>query len=301
MCSIKKLVLLLVLTLSCCSLSAEKKFVVTTMPKTGTFLIVNLLENLTGKTNFNVGNPQNYPHISFERFTFTTDQELYDALRADPCLAPLHWFGTSISTKGLAHTLDVLDEKGMYLLGHVPFSQQFRDLLLSKNYVNFFIIRDLRDWTLSYLRHIKQRDGDWRCLRNDWFMTLSCDEQLFHVIQGTRWYNRARYYADMFLPWKDSPTTCVLRFEKLVGPSKGNCTREEHLAELRKIAVALEMECTDEELLSVFRKSFGRDFTYTPAKTGRWRGRYKEQHKEVFKSVMGDWLVELGYEKDQNW
>jgi len=34
---------------------------------------------------------------------------------------------------------------------------------------------------------------------------------------------------------------------------------------------------------------------------GDWRNHFTEQHKEAFKNLAGTELVELGYERDQNW
>ena len=41
--------------------------------------------------------------------------------------------------------------------------------------------------------------------------------------------------------------------------------------------------------------------TFRSGKTGEWNQYFKDEHKELFKEVAGDLLINLGYEKDKNW
>ncbi len=93
----------------------------------------------------------------------------------------------------------------------------------------------------------------------------------------------------------------ILSFEKLIGPSGGCCTEEEHLAELRKIARFLELEISDEKLLEVFSSVYGTGPTFRRAKTSVWRESFNEKIKDVFKKNVGDLLIELGYEESDEW
>ena len=41
--------------------------------------------------------------------------------------------------------------------------------------------------------------------------------------------------------------------------------------------------------------------TFRSGKTGEWKKYFNDEHKNLFKDVAGDLLVQLGYEKDDNW
>jgi hypothetical protein len=41
--------------------------------------------------------------------------------------------------------------------------------------------------------------------------------------------------------------------------------------------------------------------TFHKGKIGSWRTHFNNRHKEAFKRVAGDLLIELGYEQNLNW
>jgi sulfotransferase 6B1 len=41
--------------------------------------------------------------------------------------------------------------------------------------------------------------------------------------------------------------------------------------------------------------------TFRKGRSGEWRNYFKEEHKQQFKQVTGDLLVQMGYEQDDNW
>ena len=41
--------------------------------------------------------------------------------------------------------------------------------------------------------------------------------------------------------------------------------------------------------------------TFRSGKTGGWCEHFSEKNKELFKEVSGDLLIQLGYEKNNNW
>ena len=82
--------------------------------------------------------------------------------------------------------------------------------------------------------------------------------------------------------------------------SCGSCTKEEQIAEL-KIANALNLKVTDKYLLRIFNESFGTGSTFRTGTTGNWKKYFSEEDKTLFKQLLGDVLIELGYEKDYNW
>lgn len=127
------------------------------------------------------------------------------------------------------------------------------------------------------------------------------DQKIFKVLKGTENYNSAREVYNKFLPWKNSPLCCFLRFEALLGPRGGSYSEKEQLIELRKIANALHFDVSDDFLLEAFEASFGKGNIFSKGKAGTWRDYFNEAHKALFKQQLGDLVVELGYEKNDNW
>ena len=41
--------------------------------------------------------------------------------------------------------------------------------------------------------------------------------------------------------------------------------------------------------------------TFRKGKTGGWRNHFSDEHKQIFKDITGDLLIELGYETDNDW
>jgi hypothetical protein len=41
--------------------------------------------------------------------------------------------------------------------------------------------------------------------------------------------------------------------------------------------------------------------TFRSGKTGEWKKHFTDEHKRIFKDAAGDLLVQLGYEKNNDW
>lgn len=272
--------------------NSTNEFVLVTMPKTGTHLMQPLLKKLSGKEDM-------WASDVFPNAYEVKDINVRDQMFSVSKKVPIHWFLTPIPQQYFIAKLYELARRGKYLSAHAPFSKPLENVLLSRRCVAFFVVRDPRDYVVSILNHVNKFPNDF--LTDDWFYSLSIDEQIYYIIAGTTWYNSTQTIVNEFMKWKDSPACCALRFEKLIGPSGGACTQEEHIQELRKIATALGVEISDEDLLKAFKESYGKGYTFNKAKVGRWKDYFNESHKQIFKELLGKELIELGYEKDLNW
>lgn len=94
----------------------------------------------------------------------------------------------------------------------------------------------------------------------------------------------------------------VLTFEELVGTRGGgdNVKRFEALSKLR---VFLNMDhITDADMVRIADNIWGRSGSFRRGQIGDWKNRFDEKLKTAFKqSFYKDFLVLLGYEKDNNW
>ena len=163
----------------------------------------------------------------------------------------------------------------------------------------FYLKRDPRDTCISALHHSLQFSNG--IIDEPWFHDLGINEQIKLIILGNEWHNSARHITSEFMKWEDSPHCLTVDFASLMGPYGGKVKAKEHLAELRKIADFLGIAIKDEKLLEIFYKVYATGYTFHRGRVGMWEDFFTEEHKTLFKEELGDLLIDLGFEQDNNW
>lgn len=93
----------------------------------------------------------------------------------------------------------------------------------------------------------------------------------------------------------------MVRFDELIGV-RGGGIRELQMNVLARIARHLGISADTELLERVGRNLFSeRSATFRQGRIGTWKEELNPQHKAAIKCHLGSLLVELGYEKDQDW
>lgn len=226
-----------------------------------------------------------------------------DRLLALPDVVQPYWLHQPISKNCFVSLLSDGQTKADFLVSHAPYSVAMEQLLKQRNDIVFFLIRDPRDWIISVIRHpeISGVDIFGAPIGDKHFVSLDIDQKIDSILNGTATYYSAREILNKFLPWAKSPICCSIRFEALLGPRGGSCSEKEQLKELRKIAHALQLDVSDGALLEAFEACYGIGDFFFKGKAGAWKEYFKERHKARCKELLGDILIELGYEKDYNW
>ncbi len=212
-----------------------------------------------------------------------------------------------------------------YLLTHFWMVPQMETLHRALQLKKIICIRDLRDVCVTILH--KMREGSWPGFNwypshtREAFLELSNDEQLHFVLNYE--YNAAdigeiRQFSlplvvSQAIEYMKDPDVVIIRYEDLVG-EKGNGTKVAQIKELKRLAEAIEVSVTEESLEEIADQLFGDhpdqekrlkladpQITFRKGKTGSWKDVFKEEHKEAFKQKFGDALIEMGYEKNQEW
>lgn len=268
-----------------------KEFGLFTMPKTGTHLMIPLLEKLTGRMNMNLRIFPNLPWI--------TNYAEFLRIYKDPTLVQIHWLNYPISIHLFHEKMDEMARNNQYFVCHVPYSPSMENQMRIRKATVFFILRDPRDVIVSLMNHFRRLG----CMLYDeqWFLSLSTDEQIHVLLVGTDWYTSCETMIKRYIPWRHSTVCCTLQYEKLMGPAAGVYGMEEQRMQLRKIANALHLNISDAELLKAFREVYGKGHTFHKGVSGAWKEYFNEENKQLFKDLLGDVLIELGYEKDYNW
>jgi len=190
------------------------------------------------------------------------------------------------------------EQKHTYLSTHQPCDQEAVDFVKAHGYKIIFIIRDPRDQLVSLMYY--NQKGYWPQLPMD---HMSESEQIEELITGNQFGLRA--YDECYgkrLGWADlgSEVTYVTTFEKLVG-SRGGGSDAEQIQEILNIAAHLSIPISPKQCKRIAKKVYGQGFTFRKGMIGSWTSHFTEEHKELFKLMYGQQLIELGYEDDLNW
>jgi len=241
------------------------KFAILTIPKSGTHMINKYLHKLTGFKN--VG-----PH-SIED--------------------PDEW--VSFLNKSW--------EQKRYFAQHRFFSDYLAAKLIDHHFKIIFMIRDPRDQTLSVFNWLLE--GKWPNTLDPAMFTdeLSYEEKVHEVITGERFgFSTIRRYVSPHFGWMTFPHSNILvvRFEDLVGPQGGGDANKQ-LDTILAIAEHIGLPMKMNKAKRVANKLFGGTNTFRNGQIGQWENVFQEEHKEAFKQVFGQEIIEMGYEQDFEW
>lgn len=179
----------------------------------------------------------------------------------------------------------------------------------SSVFIPYFIFRDPRDVAVSHVFYVTDMEA--RHVHHEYYQSLpDFNARLKVSILGRPDMNtrpepsrRVEFpnIADRFatyLGWLDQPSVMSIHFEDLIN---------DHAATLNRIIdhflARVPLHAPRELILESLESSINpkRSPTFRSGKTGEWKKHFTEEHKKIFKEVAGDLLIQLGYEKDQNW
>lgn len=174
------------------------------------------------------------------------------------------------------------------------------DILVSKGYKVISIIRDPRDQLISLLDFIDE--GSWAV--PDHYQLDSADEYLDELITGEKFGWRSYFLIKDLLealePLVQKNCCYFTRFESLIG-SQGGGSDILQLSELSNLAIFLNFRLTENKAKNVREKLYGNSWTFRHGVIQRWKNYFTPYRKELYKSIYGEELIRLGYEKDLNW
>jgi hypothetical protein len=187
--------------------------------------------------------------------------------------------------------------------GHVLAYPETIKLLIADGMAAFFIFRDPRDVVVSHVHYVT--DINSKHVHHAYYANNldDFDQRLETSIRGLP--EAENPFPDIsnrfagYLPWLDQDDICALRFEELVEqPNKAVSLIHQFLAK-RGFSSQYSSDETEKTLLKGIDPQ--QSPTFRSGKTGAWRESFSPRHKEIFKSVAGNLLIQLGYEEDQNW
>ncbi len=225
-----------------------------------------------------------------------------------PTFAPRwSYHGLVAGTPQLQQKIQTI-RRGQYASGHLYWSPELIELLVTSNIRTLFIIRDLRDVAVSLANYLTNKNSDHRLY--PYFKSLkSDDERLMAAIVGVegklledgRRAESLGEWARGFAPWLDEPNCLAVRFEDMIG-SAGGGSDDKQLEEVHNIINYLGINIPDEQIIRVAKRIFFKSSTtFRQGQIGDWQNHFKDEHKSAFKEVAGEALIRLGYENGYDW
>jgi sulfotransferase 6B1 len=245
------------------------------IPKSGTHLLMQILDGLPGARNFGTFIAQ-APSISLRP-------------RTDDRLASL--LGQAVP--------------GEVVGAHLTYAPALAGAFAPINACHFFIYRDPRDIIVSNA-HYMQAMNPWNRLHRYAARHLpSLEDKITALICGLPAARAGFRFGDLrerlepFAPWVSEPSTCAVRFEDLVG--EGRLATIERM--VGHFAARAETPLDRREVVATAMASImpERSHTFRSGSTGDWRQHLTDRHKAMVKDIAGDLLIRLGYERSLDW
>ncbi len=222
------------------------------------------------------------------------------------CLHP--WFyrkltGTvnqaKVNSNGLAKYIRGA-KGGQFLVAHVHHSPEVAKIVKDEGLKLLIQVRDPRDALLSGIKfNLKRKRGEFA---KQLAQMSSFEEQCRAFFHGTgaRGFVPLKERYEKYRPWLKEEIV-IVRFEDLVG-KQGGGSRDAQLDLLQRMFEHLEAPWTDKLLAHVADGVFSdKSPTFSKGMIGTWKEKLPESMKDEFKQHAQEWLVEFGYETDDNW
>lgn len=202
---------------------------------------------------------------------------------------------------------------GSIVRSHLMYSPEILKSLETFGCKTLFIYRDLRDVAVSHARWVTKEE---RIFLHDVYKSYpNFDTQLMGSIKGVPLgspfssnVSQPNIGAD-FSRWKgwiDDPNVYAVKFEDLVG-ARGGGSEEKRLDNVAGILDHLGVNLSSEQIKAQFASyALNPEESHTFKKGGKgsiggWKDLFKSKHKEAFKQVAGQTLIDLGYEQSLDW
>lgn len=192
--------------------------------------------------------------------------------------------------------------------GHLHAIPEVVAFLSQPTYATYFILRDPRDVVVSHVHYVTDMEPRHALHRYYNESLHSFSERLRASILGLPEigfsFPNIRQRLEPYLGWiiiapAGLRPVLTLRFEDFRADPPGVLGQVIDHAVQHGLALKPGRSAAIDHLLSVLNPQ--RSPTFRSGKTGGWREAFSEEHKELFKQVSGDLLLQLGYEDDLAW
>lgn len=199
-------------------------------------------------------------------------------------------------------------QEHQFLRGHMICNKHNVSIFNENKCKGLLIIRDPRAQVVSMAHWVKKNQTVWKKYKN-----VNLSAVITNLIfDGSDIYSTQFTAPEMkelkgisdfyswYLPWVERRDICVVRFEDFVG-IQGGGTKEKQIQAIKKIASFLDTPLTDAKIGYISDNLFGGTYTFKEGKIDSWKRYLTQDHRDAFKNVAGQLLIDLGYEDDFEW
>lgn len=192
--------------------------------------------------------------------------------------------------------------RGVIGWGYVEATPENVSFLTQAGRVNYFIYRDPRDLLVSHVFFATEMHEEHGM--HAFYHSLPDFNQRLKVAitgidcDGLYMVNVKQRYEGVF-QWLATPNVMCLRFEDLI--NQRQATLNAMLDEVEKTGYRI--PTPREKAITILLEAIQprKSHTFRAGKTGGWKQYFTDEHKQLFKEVAGDLLVQLGYEQNNDW
>lgn len=248
--------------------SSNNKIMVISVPKSGSNLMGELVNLITGKIP-----------ISHQECFFLATGDIKDSFFELPAKA--------------------------FMCTHIFYTEKNIAKINSSGFKCLFIKRDPRDTLASYAQYLNKKSGkfyvnsmaeivDW--LIND-IPLQKLEWKMFPQYLNTKFtlFDFYNHYSS----WVKEPTIFTVKFESLLGDINNNCVSEEQTNEIIKIANYLDINLDSNRAYEIAEQLIESRRNLNSKLP--WENLFSEKNKQDIKANIGQLLIDWGYEKDLNW
>lgn len=194
-----------------------------------------------------------------------------------------------------------------------PLYVRYEDFLLIPkpvNYKAFWVMRDPRDLVISRYFSVKYSHAvlNEQIEKERKFLTeVSIEEGIRYFINAVSKKHRPLYASmSSWLKSEEDPNVIICKYEDLIDKNQGDSFRNifNHCGlDLQENQLITLLDKYSFEKLSKGRKQGSEDpkSHFRKGISGDWKNYFTQQHKQLFKDLAGKLLIDLEYEKDNNW
>jgi len=199
--------------------------------------------------------------------------------------------------------------------GHLHAIAPVVDVLCGDGFASFFILRDPRDVVVSHVHYIT--DMALNHVHHSYFKEKlrNFDERLYTSICGMPGgvpspadasFPSIAARFEPFLGWLDRPQILGLHYEDFIQKREETllCVLQHVVKHGFPLAAGdIAMPSVRQAALQTLEDAINPHHspTFRRGKIGGWQDEFSPENKRVFKSVAGDLLIRLGYEKNDDW
>lgn len=197
-----------------------------------------------------------------------------------------------------------------WLKGHCGYKAEIEQYLFRHGVAKLFVYRDLRDVLVSQSYHVINDNDEliyhpdkdtFRKMRNQ-------EERMMACLTGVGPYSGLFERWDLYAPWLWVPWVHKVSFEDMIQRPEETAKDfvvyvYQRMGQVHGAKFTFPEEVLNEAVSVVVDALSEREQspTFRKGNIGDWRDEFTPKVKDEFKKRAGRWLVELGYEKDNDW